>query len=80
MTSISSNLTSLPEVIGLKEAQFDPFDETKITDLIEPFQWVYSSSALTLYPYFLAFKFYTIFCDFDGCLVENSSKFAKKPW
>ena len=25
-------------------------------------------------------KHYTIFCDFDGCLVENSSKFAKKPW
>ena len=26
-------------------------------DLIEPFQWVYNSSVLTLYPYFLAFKF-----------------------
>ena len=25
-------------------------------------------------------KYYTIFCDFDGCLIENSSKFAKKPW
>jgi len=25
-------------------------------------------------------KYYTIFCDFDGCLVENSSKFAAKPW
>ena len=25
-------------------------------------------------------NFYTIFCDFDGCLVKNSSKFAKKPW
>ena len=25
-------------------------------------------------------KHYTIFCDLDGCLVENSSKFAIKPW
>ena len=25
-------------------------------------------------------KFFTIFCDFDGCLVKNSSKFAKTPW
>ena len=25
-------------------------------------------------------NFYTIFCDFDGCLVLNSSKFARKPW
>ena len=25
-------------------------------------------------------KFYTIFCDLDGCLVRNSSKFAKTPW
>ena len=25
-------------------------------------------------------KYYTIFCDLDGCLVENSSKFAIKPW
>ena len=25
-------------------------------------------------------KHFTIFCDFDGCLVENSSKFAKKPY
>ncbi len=25
-------------------------------------------------------KHYTIFCDFDGCLVENSAKFSKKPW
>jgi hypothetical protein len=25
-------------------------------------------------------SFYTIFCDFDGCLVKNSSKFEKKPW
>ncbi len=25
-------------------------------------------------------KFFTIFCDFDGCIVENSSKFAKKPF
>jgi hypothetical protein len=25
-------------------------------------------------------KFFTIFCDFDGCLIKNSSKFSKKPW
>ena len=25
-------------------------------------------------------KYYTIFCDFDGCLVKNSSKFAKKAY
>ena len=25
-------------------------------------------------------NFFTIFCDFDGCLVKNSSKFANKPW
>ena len=25
-------------------------------------------------------NFYTIFCDFDGCLVENGSKFSKKPY
>ena len=25
-------------------------------------------------------KYYTIFCDFDGCLIKNSSKFAKNPW
>jgi hypothetical protein len=25
-------------------------------------------------------KFYTIFIDFDGCIVENSSKFSKNPW
>ena len=25
-------------------------------------------------------KSYTIFCDFDGCLVENSSKFSKIPY
>jgi len=25
-------------------------------------------------------KFYTIFIDLDGCIVENSSKFSKNPW
>jgi len=25
-------------------------------------------------------KFFTIFFDFDGCLVKNSSKFSKNPW
>lgn len=25
-------------------------------------------------------KFYTLFCDFDGCLVENGSKFSKNPY
>ena len=24
--------------------------------------------------------FFTIFCDFDGCIVENSSRFDKKPF
>lgn len=32
---IGSNCTSVPEVIGLKEAMFDPFDEQAITDKME---------------------------------------------